>query len=107
MRENREWAVGVGSWGAWIRTRDHGTKTRCLTTWPRPIERGREGLGEYTSGGPPLDPVAQIEGPAAARAVDDAFALCHKRTVGPTRQLEVRERRAARRARHVDVRRWL
>ncbi len=25
-----------GSWGARIRTWDHGTKTRCLTTWPRP-----------------------------------------------------------------------
>jgi len=23
-------------WGARIRTWDHGTKTRCLTTWPRP-----------------------------------------------------------------------
>ena len=27
-------------WGARIRTWDHGTKTRCLTTWPRPIEAG-------------------------------------------------------------------
>ena len=26
-----------GDWGAWIRTRGRGTKTRCLTTWPRPI----------------------------------------------------------------------
>src|SRR5579884_3708080 len=26
----------IGSWGARIRTWDHGTKTRCLTTWPRP-----------------------------------------------------------------------
>ena len=26
-------------WGARIRTWDHGTKTRCLTTWPRPSER--------------------------------------------------------------------
>src|SRR6266516_1377869 len=25
-----------GGWGARIRTWDHGTKTRCLTTWPRP-----------------------------------------------------------------------
>ena len=25
-------------WGARIRTWDHGTKTRCLTAWPRPIE---------------------------------------------------------------------
>ena len=24
-------------WGAWIRTRDHGIKTRCLTAWLRPI----------------------------------------------------------------------
>ena len=29
-----------GGWGARIRTWDHGTKTRCLTTWLRP--RGRE-----------------------------------------------------------------
>src|SRR5581483_7376546 len=26
----------IGDWGARIRTWDHGTKTRCLTTWPRP-----------------------------------------------------------------------
>ena len=28
-------------WGARIRTWDHGTKARCLTTWPRPSESGR------------------------------------------------------------------
>ena len=28
-------------WGARIRTWDHGTKTRCLTAWPRPSESGR------------------------------------------------------------------
>ena len=28
-----------GGWGARIRTWDHGTKTRCLTTWPRPRAR--------------------------------------------------------------------
>ena len=28
------WKTG---WGARIRTWDHGTKIRCLTTWPRPI----------------------------------------------------------------------
>ena len=28
----------VVGWGARIRTWDHGTKTRCLTTWPRPRE---------------------------------------------------------------------
>ena len=27
---------GEGDWGARIRTWDHGTKTRCLTAWPRP-----------------------------------------------------------------------
>src|SRR5438132_1421367 len=27
-------------WGARIRTWDHGTKTRCLTTWPRPRATG-------------------------------------------------------------------
>jgi hypothetical protein len=26
----------LGGWGARIRTWDHGTKTRCLTAWPRP-----------------------------------------------------------------------
>ncbi len=31
-------------WGARIRTWDHGTKTRCLTTWPRPI-RGSQSSG--------------------------------------------------------------
>src|SRR5205823_6113610 len=33
---------GKGGWGARIRTWDHGTKTRCLTTWPRP-----KGWGSY------------------------------------------------------------
>ena len=28
----------IDGWGARIRTWDHGTKTRCLTTWPRPSE---------------------------------------------------------------------
>ena len=93
----------LGSWGAWIRTRDHGTKTRCLTTWPRPIERGREGLGEYTSGGPPLDPVPQVVPSAAARAGDDALAIGRERPLRPARELEVRERGAARRAWHVDM----
>ena len=31
-------------WGARIRTWDHGTKTRCLTTWPRPNRRRRHAL---------------------------------------------------------------
>src|SRR5689334_2548818 len=44
------WAVGARSWGAWIRTRDHGTKTRCLTTWPRPTGRAA-GPSEYTERG--------------------------------------------------------
>ena len=30
---------GHRGWGARIRTWDHGTKTRCLTTWPRPRAR--------------------------------------------------------------------
>ena len=30
---------GTSGWGARIRTWDHGTKTRCLTTWPRPTAR--------------------------------------------------------------------
>ena len=39
-------AAGFGhgrhvGWGARIRTWDHGTKARCLTTWPRPSESGR------------------------------------------------------------------
>src|SRR4051812_12543073 len=29
-------SVRDGGWGARIRTWDHGTKTRCLTAWPRP-----------------------------------------------------------------------
>ena len=29
--------LGESSWGGRIRTSDHGTKTRCLTTWLRPI----------------------------------------------------------------------
>ena len=28
----------VGGWGGWIRTNDHGIKTRCLTAWLRPIK---------------------------------------------------------------------
>src|SRR5438067_58478 len=31
---------GENGWGARIRTWDHGTKTRCLTTWPRPTGPG-------------------------------------------------------------------
>ena len=31
--------LGHRGWGARIRTWDHGTKTRCLTTWPRPRAR--------------------------------------------------------------------
>ena len=38
-------------WGARIRTWDHGTKARCLTTWPRPSESGRR---VYPDG--PVDP---------------------------------------------------
>ena len=30
---------GEDGWGARIRTWDHGTKTRCLTAWPRPRAR--------------------------------------------------------------------
>src|SRR5262245_21777815 len=32
-------AHGKDGWGARIRTWDRGTKTRCLTTWLRPINR--------------------------------------------------------------------
>ena len=35
---------GHVGWGARIRTWDHGTKTRCLTAWPRPSESGRPSL---------------------------------------------------------------
>ena len=31
--------TNLDGWGARIRTWDHGTKTRCLTTWPRPSAR--------------------------------------------------------------------
>ena len=34
----------LGGWGARIRTWDHETKTRCLTTWPRPITQYRKPL---------------------------------------------------------------
>ena len=37
-------------WGARIRTWDHGTKTRCLTTWPRPSASGVRSLARR--GGP-------------------------------------------------------
>ncbi len=60
-------------WGARIRTWDHGTKTRCLTTWPRPSESGRR---VYPAAGPPVPertrraaeprPVG-VAGPARAR----------------------------------------
>ena len=39
-----------GGWGARIRTWDHGTKTRCLTTWPRPNSRA---ILPLTIGRPP------------------------------------------------------
>ena len=37
----RSFAAPTGGWGARIRTWDRGTKTRCLTTWLRPIRLGR------------------------------------------------------------------
>ena len=37
-------------WGARIRTWDHGTKTRCLTTWLRPND-GREGIVQTSADG--------------------------------------------------------
>ena len=37
-----------GCWGARIRTWDRGTKTRCLTTWLRPIGR-RRGIGRLVA----------------------------------------------------------
>ena len=40
-----------GDWGAWIRTRGRGTKTRCLTTWPRPIAVRSGNHHEYTGSG--------------------------------------------------------
>ena len=45
-------------WGARIRTWDHGTKTRCLTTWPRPSA----GTGSLPSGRSPA-----VDGRAGAR----------------------------------------
>ncbi len=30
--------LNATNWGTWIRTRDPGTKTRSLTTWPCPIK---------------------------------------------------------------------
>src|SRR3954451_11935295 len=46
-------------WGGRIRTCDHGTKTRCLTTWPRPNERGQSSLGAR-HGRRPLPPRAAL-----------------------------------------------
>ena len=40
----------LNGWGARIRTWDHGTKTRCLTAWLRPIAAGRASLDD---GSPP------------------------------------------------------
>ena len=37
-------------WGARIRTWDHGTKTRCLTAWPRPMVRGAHPTGGHGGG---------------------------------------------------------
>ena len=55
--ERRGGHVGAGggrcwSWGAWIRTRDHGTKTRCLTTWPRPTGGACRAERVYPARGP-------------------------------------------------------
>ena len=41
-----------GGWGARIRTWDHGTKTRCLTTWPRPTDAGRSSCHQRRHGPP-------------------------------------------------------
>src|SRR3954466_13944161 len=49
-RRSSMWGGCGGHWGAWIRTRDHGTKTRCLTAWPRPIGPVRR--VEYRAGTP-------------------------------------------------------
>ena len=57
-------------WGARIRTWDHGTKTRCLTTWPRPSESGRRVYPDARSG------ADATEEPAAT---DDARLRHHDR----------------------------
>ena len=55
LRPSRRLRVCAGSWsaedgwGARIRTWDHGTKTRCLTTWPRPSVRTAS-IGRVTGG---------------------------------------------------------
>ncbi len=41
VRENKHFreigrALHENGWGGWVRTNDHGIKTRCLTTWLRP-----------------------------------------------------------------------
>ena len=35
-KEPSEALAKENGWGAGIRTPDHGTRTRCLTTWPHP-----------------------------------------------------------------------
>ena len=40
---------GMAGWGGRIRTFGHGSKVRCLTTWPRPMERCWAGTALYMS----------------------------------------------------------
>ena len=58
-------------WGARIRTWDHGTKTRCLTAWPRPSESG----GRVYRDGPPSRvgsaPIEQDGGEGGGGEEDD------------------------------------
>ena len=69
-------------WGARIRTWDHGTKARCLTTWPRPSESGRR---VYPDGA--VDPARVSGGRAGARPAQ------------PPREARRRRSRARRRTR--------
>ena len=53
----------VGGWGARIRTWDHGTKTRCLTTWPRPSEMPGRSVCHSQAAGIPIMRPATVERP--------------------------------------------
>src|SRR5918992_1374284 len=96
--------LDIGSWGARIRTWDHGTKTRCLTTWPRPTEGPGTLAGAHVASGQrpaePRRPDAVERGGCAPRgrlvleqAVDRGTCTRDIRTERPQPDELVRERR--------------
>ena len=72
-------------WGARIRTWDHGTKARCLTTWPRPSESGRRVYPEARSSRSHLEPPAAAIGARCQRRSSSSSASATAaRTTIPT-----------------------